>query len=172
MFTGWGLRTLATGERLYNPMSYHNGSVWPQDTAVAAVGMRRYGMADAFITLATGLFEAVLQFENMRMPELFCGFSRVDGYGPTHYPVACAPQAWAAGVVFMLIGAMLGLTPDAADNQITLNRPRLPSWLSWIELRNLRLRDSRMTLRASRGQDGAAIEMLSRRGDAELVVRR
>jgi glycogen debranching enzyme len=172
MFTGWGVRTLASGERLYNPMSYHNGSVWPHDTAIAAVGMRRYGLAEPFITLATGLFEAVLQFENMRMPELFCGFPRVDGYGPTHYPVACAPQAWAAGVVFMLIGAMLGLAPDAADNQITLNRPRLPGWLSWIELRNLRLRDSRMTLRASQGQEGAAIEMLSRRGDAELVVRR
>jgi glycogen debranching enzyme len=172
MFTGWGVRTLASGERLYNPMSYHNGSVWPHDTAIAAVGMRRYGLVDPFITLSTGLFEAVLQFENMRMPELFCGFARVDGYGPTQYPVACSPQAWAAGVVFMLIAAMLGLTPDAADNQLTLNRPRLPGWLAWIELRGLQLRSSRMSLRASQGQDGAAIEMLSRDGDAELVVRR
>ena len=172
MFTGWGVRTLASGERLYNPMSYHNGSVWPHDTAIAAVGMRRYGLAEPFITLTTGLFEAVLQFENMRMPELFCGFPRVDGYGPTQYPVACSPQAWAAGVVFMLIASMLGLTPDAADNQLTLNRPRLPGWLSWIELRGLQLRSSRMTLRASQGQDGAAIEMLTRDGDAELVVRR
>jgi glycogen debranching enzyme len=172
MFTGWGVRTLASGERLYNPMSYHNGSVWPHDTAIAAVGMCRYGLTDPFLTLSTALFEAVLQFENMRMPELFCGFSRVDGYGPTQYPVACSPQAWAAGVVFMLISAMLGLSPDAADNQLTLNRPRLPGWLSWIELRGLQLRSSRMTLRASQGQDGAAIEMLSRDGDAELVVRR
>ena len=172
MFTGWGVRTLASGERLYNPMSYHNGSVWPHDTAIAAVGMRRYGLVDPFLTLSTGLFEAVLQFENMRMPELFCGFMRVDGYGPTQYPVACAPQAWAAGVVFMLIGAMLGLSPDAADNQLTLNRTRLPGWLSWIELRGLQLRSSRLTLRASQGQTGAAIEMLSRDGDAELVVRR
>jgi glycogen debranching enzyme len=172
MFTGWGVRTLASGERLYNPMSYHNGSVWPHDTAIAAVGMRRYGLADPFMTLSTGLFEAVLQFENLRMPELFCGFPRVDGYGPTQYPVACSPQAWAAGVVFMLIASMLGLTPEAADNQLTLNRPRLPGWLAWIELRDLRLRSSRLTLRASQGQDGAAIEMLSRTGDAELVVRR
>jgi glycogen debranching enzyme len=172
MFTGWGVRTLASGERLYNPMSYHNGSVWPHDTAIAAVGMRRYGLSDPFITLATGLFEGVLQFENMRMPELFCGFSRVDGYGPTQYPVACSPQAWAAGVVYMLIASMLGLTPDAADNQLTLNRPRLPPWLAWIEIRGLQLRTSRITLRASQGQDGAAIEMLSRQGDAELVVRR
>jgi len=172
MFSGWGIRTMSKSAASYNPMSYHNGSVWPHDTAIAAVGMRRYGMADAFITLATSLFEAVLQFEHMRMPELLCGFSRVDDYGPTQYPVACAPQAWAAGVVFMLIGAMLGLAPDAAANQLTLNRPRLPGWLSWVELRNLRLRDSRMTLRASQGQDGAAIEMLSRHGNAELVVRR
>jgi glycogen debranching enzyme len=172
MFTGWGVRTLASGERLYNPMSYHNGSVWPHDTAIAAVGMRRYGLTEPFLTLSTGLFEAVLQFENMRMPELFCGFMRVDGYGPTQYPVACSPQAWAAGVVFMLIAAMLGLTPDAADNQLTLNRPRLPGWLSWIELRGLQLRTSRLTLRASQGQAGAAIEMLARDGDAELVVRR
>jgi glycogen debranching enzyme len=172
VFSGWGIRTLAVGQPCYNPMSYHNGSVWPHDTAIAAVGMRRYGLGEAFITVATGLFESVLQFENMRMPELFCGFTRVEGYGPTHYPVACSPQAWAAGVVFMLIAAMLGLTPEAADNQLTLNRPRLPGWLAWLEIRNLRLRSSTMTLRASQGQDGAAIEMLSRQGDAELVVRR
>jgi glycogen debranching enzyme len=172
MYSGWGVRTLATGERLYNPMSYHNGSVWPHDTAIAAVGMRRYGLGESFLTVTTGLFESVLQFENMRMPELFCGFSRVEGYGPTQYPVACAPQAWAAGVVFMLIGALLGLAPDAADNQLTLNRPQLPAWLSWIELRGLTLRTSRISLRASQGHNGAAIEMLSRQGDAELVVRR
>ena len=172
MFTGWGVRTLASGERLYNPMSYHNGSVWPHDTAIAGAGMRRYGLGEPFLTLTTGLFEAVLQFENMRMPELFCGFPRVEGSAPTQYPVACAPQAWAAGVVFMLINAMLGLAPDAADNQLTLNRPRLPPWLSWLELRGLTLRSSRMSLRASQGHDGAAIEMLSRAGDAELVVRR
>jgi glycogen debranching enzyme len=172
MFTGWGVRTLARGERLYNPMSYHNGSVWPHDTAIAAVGMRRYGFAEPALALTTALFEAVLQFENMRMPELFCGFSRVEGYGPTQYPVACAPQAWAAGVVFMLLASLLGLQPDAADNQITLNRPRLPPWLASIELRGLTLRSSKMSLRATQGHDGAAIEMLARQGDAELVVRR
>jgi glycogen debranching enzyme len=172
VFTGWGVRTLASGERLYNPMSYHNGSVWPHDTAIAAVGMFRYGLGEPFVALATGLFEAVLQFDNMRLPELFCGFPRVDGNGPTHYPVACAPQAWAAGVVFMLLGTMLGLVPDAAQNQLTLNRPRLPAWLAWLEVRNLRLCRSRLSLRVSQGHDGAAVEMLGRQGDAELVVRR
>jgi len=172
MFTGWGLRTLSSRERQYNPMSYHNGSVWPHDTALAAVGLRDYGMASQFLALATGLFEAVLRFDDMRMPELFCGFPRVSGYAPTRYPVACSPQAWASGVVFQLVGAMLGLQPEAADNQITLSRPCLPGWLTWIELRGLRVSKSRLGVRVSQGSDGAAVELLARDGDAELVVRR
>jgi len=172
MFTGWGLRTLSSRERAYNPMSYHNGSVWPHDTALAAVGMREYGMNAQFLTLATGLFEAVLQFDDMRMPELFCGFPRVAGYAPTRYPVACSPQAWASGMVFQLIGAMLGLRPEAADNQITLARPTLPGWLTWIEIRGLRVSKSRLGMRVLQGSDGAAVELLARDGDAELVVRR
>jgi glycogen debranching enzyme len=172
MFSGWGLRTLATRERQYNPMSYHNGSVWPHDTAIAAVGMRAYGLTAPFLALATGLFESILEFDDMRMPELFCGFPRVAGYGPTRYPVACSPQAWAAGVVFQLVGAMLGLRPDAADNQITLARPTLPGWLTWLEVRGLRVSKSRLGVRVSQGHDGASVELLAREGDAELVVRR
>jgi glycogen debranching enzyme len=172
MFSGWGLRTLSSRERQYNPMSYHNGSVWPHDTALAAVGMRNYGLTSQFVTLATGLFEAVLQFDEMRMPELFCGFPRVAGYAPTRYPVACSPQAWASGVVFQLVSAMLGLRPEAADNQITLSRPVLPGWLTWIEVRGLRVSKSRLAVRVSQGSDGAAVELLAREGDAELVVRR
>jgi glycogen debranching enzyme len=172
MFTGWGLRTLSSRERQYNPMSYHNGSVWPHDTALAAVGMRSYGMTSQFVTLATGIFESVLQFDDTRMPELFCGFPRVAGHAPTRYPVACSPQAWASGVVFHLVGAMLGLRPEAADNQITLSRPTLPGWLTWIEARGLRVSKSRLAVRVSQGSDGAAVELLARDGDAELVVRR
>jgi glycogen debranching enzyme len=172
MFSGWGLRTLASGERLYNPMSYHNGSVWPHDTAIAVAGLRRYRLNTPAIALSTALFEAALQFETMRMPELFCGFQRVPGYGPTRYPVACSPQAWAAGVVFHLISSLLGLAPSAAANQITLNRPLLPSWLTWVELRDLRIGKSRLSVRVSQGRDGAAVELLAREGDTELVVRR
>jgi glycogen debranching enzyme len=172
MFSGWGVRTLSSRERLYNPMSYHNGSVWPHDTALAAAGMRAYGLTSPFATLAGGLFEAVLQFEHLRMPELFCGFTRVPGHGPTRYPVACAPQAWAAGVVFHLTAAMLALRPEAADNQLTLARPTLPPWLTWIEIRGLRIAKSRLALRVSQGTDSAAVELLTRDGDAELVVRR
>jgi glycogen debranching enzyme len=172
MFSGWGVRTLSSRERLYNPMSYHNGSVWPHDTVLAAAGMRAYGLSSPFVTLAGGLFEAVLQFENLRMPELFCGFTRVPGHGPTRYPVACAPQAWAAGVVFHLVAAMLALRPEAQDNQLTLARPTLPPWLTWIELRGLRIAKSRLALRITQGTDSAAVELLGRDGDAELVVRR
>jgi glycogen debranching enzyme len=171
MFTGWGIRTLGSRNRAYNPMSYHTGSVWPHDTAIAAVGMRRYGLVEPFLTLTTALFEAVLQFEAMRMPELFCGFPRLPGYGPTRYPVACSPQAWAAGVVFQLLAAMVGLSASAAQNQLTLERPRLPGWLASVELQNVRVGRSLLSFRAQRGRDGAAVELLDRKGDAELVVR-
>jgi glycogen debranching enzyme len=171
MFTGWGIRTLGSRNRTYNPMSYHTGSVWPHDTAIAAVGMRRYGLIEPFMTLTTALFEAVLQFESMRMPELFCGFPRLPGYGPTHYPVACSPQAWSAGVVFQLLAAMVGLSASAEENQLTLERPRLPGWLTSLELQNLRVGASLLSFRAQRGRDGAAVELLGREGGGELVVR-
>jgi len=172
MFSGWGVRTLSSRERLYNPMSYHNGSVWPHDTAIAAAGLRRYGFAEPFLALSTGLFQAVLHWEGLRMPELFCGFRRQPGYGPTRYPVACSPQAWAAGVVFALVGGMLGFTADARRNQLTLDRPILPPWLNWIELRDLRFRNSRLSLMVERGRQGPAVELLSREGDAEVLIRR
>ncbi|HZE36803.1 MAG TPA: amylo-alpha-1,6-glucosidase [Candidatus Eisenbacteria bacterium] len=171
MFSGWGLRTLSTRERLYNPMSYHNGSVWPHDTAIAAAGLRRYGQTEAFLSLATALFDAALEWEGARMPELFCGFTRSSGLGPTRYPVACSPQAWAAGVPFHLLSAMLGLSPDARENRLSLIHPVLPAWLDWVEIRDLRLGSSSLDFVVSRGSQTAAVELLSRRGDAELIVR-
>jgi glycogen debranching enzyme len=172
LFSGWGVRTLATRERRYNPMSYHNGSVWPHDTAIAAAGLRRYGFADEFLSLASGLFEAAQHCEGHRLPELFCGFPRVSGHGPTPYPVACSPQAWSAGVVFQLIAEMLGLEPEARDNRLTFRRPVLPEWLPSLEVRGLRLGLSRIDVVATRGRVGAAVEVLDRQGDAEIVVLR
>jgi glycogen debranching enzyme len=172
VFTGWGVRTLSARERLYNPMSYHNGSVWPHDTAIAALGMRRYGLQESFLTLATGLFQAVANFDGLRMPELFCGFSQRPGQGPIRYPVACSPQAWSAGVVFQLVAGMLGLKAEARDNRLTLDRPCLPTWLRWIELGGIPLASSRVSLRVSQGRDGAAVELIDRQGDVELIVRR
>jgi glycogen debranching enzyme len=171
LYSGWGVRTLATRERRYNPMSYHNGSVWPHDTAIAAAGVRRYGFTEQFLTLATGLFDAAQQCEGRRLPELFCGFPRVPGYGATPYPVACSPQAWAAGVASQLLVEMLGLDPEAGHNRLTLTRPVLPAWLPWLEVRGLRLGRSRFDIHVTRGREGAAVEVLDRQGDAELVVR-
>ena len=172
MNTGWGVRTLASGSRLYDPMSYHNGSVWPHDTAIAAMGLLRYGFTDSFLTLATGLFQAVQHFDRTRMPELFCGFPRTQGFGPTRYPVACSPQAWSAGVVFQLVTGMLRLTPDATENRVTLDRPRLPPWLGWLELRDLRVKKCRIDLRVTQARENAAVELLARDGDVEMIVRR
>ena len=170
MFSGWGLRSLSSRERRYNPMSYHAGSVWPHDTAIAALGLRRYRFGDPFLVLAGALFDAVLSFEGRRMPELFCGFPRQTGYGPTRYPVSCSPQAWAGGVVFHLLGGMLGLRPESRANQLSFISPTLPSWLEWVELYGLRLRDSSFDLRVSRGRQAASVEVLASRGDAEVVV--
>jgi len=103
---------------------------------------------------------------------VFCGFPRVPGYGPTPYPVACSPQAWAAGVVFQLVDGMLGLSPEARQNRLTLSHPVLPPWLSWVEVTGLRFRGSTVDFVVTRGRRGAAVEVLDRRGDAEIVVRR
>ena len=172
MFSGWGVRTLSSRERLYNPMSYHNGSVWPHDTAIAAAGLRRYGHTAGFLSLATALFDAALEWDDARMPELFCGFPRATGLGPTRYPVACSPQAWAAGVPLQLLALMLGLEPDARHNRLSFVDPVLPPWLDWIEVRGMRLGPSTLDFTVSRGSHGAAVELLARQGDVEIGVRR
>src|SRR5206468_3734123 len=125
-WSGFGVRTLAAGEARYNPMSYHNGSVWPHDNALIAAGLARYGLREAVARPLEGLYEASLYVELHRMPELFCGFSRRPGEGPTLYPVACAPQAWAAGAVFLLLKAALGIEVDGQKHEVTLGRPVLP----------------------------------------------
>jgi glycogen debranching enzyme len=171
MFTGWGVRTLGARERRFNPMSYHNGSVWPHDTAIAAAGLRRYGFTEAFMALAAGLFDAARLCDGWRLPELFCGFPRLAGYGPTPYPVACSPQAWAAGVPSQLLTEMLGLEPDAGRNQLTFVRPALPEWLPRVELRGLRVGQSRFDVLVRREGESAAVDVRDRHGDAEIVVR-
>jgi|HubBroStandDraft_6_1064221.scaffolds.fasta_scaffold01654_10 glycogen debranching enzyme len=170
LFSGWGIRTLGTQERLYNPMSYHNGSVWPHDTAIAAAGLRRYGFTGAFLSLANGLFDAAQHCEGHRLPELFCGFPRASGYGPTPYPVACSPQAWAAGVVSQLLAGMLGIEPDAEKNRLIFRDPVLPEWLPRVEVRGLRIRDSTLDVLAVRTAEGAVVEVLEQRGDAEIAL--
>jgi glycogen debranching enzyme len=128
------VRTLAVGESRYNPMSYHNGSVWPHDTAMTTLGLSHYGERDGVVALMAAMFETADGLQ-MRLPELFCGFQRSAGEPPVAYPVACLPQAWAAGSVFMMLQACLGLTVDGAAGVITIVDPRLPIGIDrlWIE---------------------------------------
>ncbi|HXG49987.1 MAG TPA: amylo-alpha-1,6-glucosidase [candidate division Zixibacteria bacterium] len=137
-FSGWGVRTLAVSEARYNPMSYHNGSVWPHDNALIAAGLARYGYKEQASAILNALFDASL-FVEYRLPELFCGFQRREGEGPVPYPVACSPQAWAAGAVFMLLQAVLGLRINAAASRVTFVRPMLPEFLDEIWIRNLKI---------------------------------
>ncbi|HTI19060.1 MAG TPA: amylo-alpha-1,6-glucosidase [Trinickia sp.] len=147
--TGWGVRTLAANQPRFNPMSYHNGSVWPHDTALCARGLARYGNKQAAVQLLQALFEAAVNFD-MRLPELFCGFMRQRGEPPTAYPVACLPQAWAAGAPFMMLEACLGITIDAVREEILIEQPALPEGIDWLEVRNLRVGEKRVSITFSR----------------------
>jgi glycogen debranching enzyme len=157
-FSGWGIRTLAQGEPRYNPMSYHNGSIWPHDNALIALGLARYDQKRAVEMLFQGLFMAGNYMELSRLPELFCGFRRQHGHGPTLYPVACSPQAWASATPFTLLEASLGLTFDPYKNEIRLNNPRLPAFLEEVTLRNLQLGSSLVDLRVRRNNDTVSLD--------------
>jgi glycogen debranching enzyme len=169
-FTGWGIRTIANTEARYNPMSYHNGSVWPHDNALIALGLARYGRQRAVERLFKGLFEAATYMDMRRLPELFCGFQRGRGRGPTLYPVACAPQAWASATPFTLLEASLGLQFDPAANEIRLRNPRLPEFLDEVVLRNLRLREASVDLKVNRHDTEVSVEILRRRGQVQVSV--
>jgi glycogen debranching enzyme len=150
MFSGWGIRTLSAHAQRYNPMSYHNGSVWPHDTAMVGAGFARYGGKAEAGTLLRGMYLASLHFERARLPELHCGFAQRPGYGPTRYPVACSPQAWAAGAPFMLVNSLLGFEPDAERGHLTLRNPTLPDWLQHLELSGLYVGGRHVHLRFTR----------------------
>ena len=157
MYTEWGIRTLSSREARYNPMSYHNGSVWPHDTALIGMGAARYGRADVASQLLGNLYGVSLYYEGARLPELFCGFARRHGYGPTRYPVACAPQSWAAGAPFLLLAAMLGFEPVAEQQRLSLRHPTLPDWLERLDLHGLRLGDLHGRLRFEPSRQGTAV---------------
>src|SRR6516162_10070433 len=169
-FSGWGIRTIANTEARYNPMSYHNGSIWPHDNALIALGLARYGLRRSVERVFKGLFDAATYMEMRRLPELFCGFRRGRGRGPTHYPVACSPQAWASATPFTLIEASLGLQFDPVANEIRLRNPRLPSFLDELVLRNLQLKQSSVDLKVRRHANEVSVEILERRGPVQVSV--
>ena len=169
-FSGWGIRTLAEGEARYNPISYHNGSIWPHDNAMIAMGLGRYRLRPPILTLLSGLFDAAQFMERSRLPELFCGFSRRSAMGPTAYPVACSPQAWAAGAPFAVLGALLGVSFAPQERQIRFIRPTLPPWLEVLEISNLRLGDASVDLQLRRSREDVGLTVLRRDGTVEVVV--
>ena len=167
-FSGWGIRTVAQGEVRYNPMSYHDGSIWPHDNALIALGLARYGLKHSVAHVFKGLFEAATYMDLRRLPELFCGFRREKRRGPTLYPVACAPQAWASAPAITLLEAALGIEVDVARGAIRLRSPHLPAFLHEVVLRDLRLGESSVALRVSRHGDAVALEVLRTRGQIQV----
>jgi glycogen debranching enzyme len=167
-FSGWGIRTVAREEPRYNPMSYHNGSIWPHDNALIAAGFARYGHKDAIERVFKGLFDAATYMDLRRLPELYCGFQRGRQRGPTLYPVACSPQAWAAGTPLLLLQSSLGLEFNPDRNEILLRNPRLPSFLEEVTLRNLRLGRSAVDLMLRRHGSDVSLQVL--RNDGQIIV--
>jgi glycogen debranching enzyme len=169
-FSGWGIRTVARGEVRYNPMSYHDGSIWPHDNALIALGLARYGLKHSVAHLFKGLFEAASYMDLRRLPELFCGFQRERRRGPTLYPVACAPQAWASATPFTLLEASLGLEFDVKRREIRLRDPRLPVFLNEVVLRDLKLGPSSVDLRVRRHGEEVSLEVLRTRGQIQVSI--
>jgi glycogen debranching enzyme len=172
MLCGWGIRTLSAKERRYNPLSYHNGSVWPHDNALIAAGCARYGAAQPAAQILTALFDVSHNLEGSRMPELFCGFPRQLHQTPVPYPVACKPQAWAAASVFLLLQATLNVTIDSWKRRVTMTRANLPPWLRQLEIRGLTVGDAWLDLSITRGRASAAVEVLEKQGEVEVIVRK
>jgi glycogen debranching enzyme len=169
-FSGWGIRTVARGEPRFNPMSYHNGSIWPHDNALIALGMARYEAKRPIETLFGGLFSAATYMDQRRLPELFCGFQRQRGHGPTLYPVACSPQAWASATPFTLLEASLGLEFDPFAREIRLRNPRLPEFLDEVTLRDLQLASSSVDLCVRRHGETVSLETPRISGDIRVSV--
>lgn len=155
MFSGWGVRTLSSGATAYNPVSYHLGSVWPHDNGLIAAGLRRYGQDEPALRIFGALFQAAANFRDERLPELFCGFERGEEQAPIRYPVACSPQAWAAGSLPHTLWTLLGLRADALERRLRVVRPRLPASLDWLEIEGVPVGDAVVDLRFEReGSDG------------------
>jgi glycogen debranching enzyme len=168
-FTGWGIRTLASNEVRYNPMSYHNGSVWPHDNSLIAAGFARYGFRTEAARVFAGLFAASTHIELRRLPELFCGFVRRQGQGPTFYPVACSPQAWAAAAPLSLVESCLGLSFDIERGEIGFDRPVLPDFMEEIGLRRLSLKGALVDVCLRRTGANVALDVTSRTADIRVV---
>jgi len=173
-FSGWGVRTLDEGEARYNPMSYHNGSVWPHDNSIVALGLARYGFTAEALRIMTGLFEASISMPMHRLPELFCGFARREDEGPTLYPVACVPQAWASGAVFALLEAAMGLSlfvnHESGRPTVRFSNPVLPPYLRHVHIADLRVGDEELDVELHRYEQDVGVSTMRRSPRVEVIV--
>ncbi len=169
MFSGWGWRTMSKDELVYNPLSYHRGSVWPHDNSIIAHGMAVNDMRDGALTILTSLYQAASKFRDYRLPELFCGVQRREYDEPVHYPVSCSPQAWASGAMFLILSSVLGMHPSAPRKELNIINPELPEWLDHLRIRNLRIGRSRVGLDFSRRGDRTFCNVVDVEGEKLLV---
>jgi glycogen debranching enzyme len=169
-FSGWGIRTIPKNEPRFNPMSYHNGSIWPHDNALIGMGLARYGFKENALQILTGLFNASIMMDLHRLPELFCGFDRLRGQGPTLYPVACSPQAWASATIFYLLQACLGLSFSPKKPQVRFQHPQLPDYLHSVRINNLRVGDAVINLALYRHRFDVGVNVSRKIGDVGISV--
>jgi glycogen debranching enzyme len=170
-FSGWGVRTVAESELRYNPMSYHNGSVWPHDNALIAAGAARYDDKAFALRILNSQYEAARHFDLLRLPELFCGFKRRARDAPLHFPVACSPQAGSAGAAFLMLQSILGIRIDALDRQIVLAHPVVPEGFAEIAVRNLAVADASVDFTVRRHAGSVSVSVERREGKIDLVIR-
>ena len=166
---GWGIRTLSQRQKAFNPMSYHRGSVWPHDNALAAYGMAKYGFHSQSSVLCTCLYETALHFRDYRLPELFCGIQRGRGDDPVHYPVSCSPQAWASGSMFLILTGLLGIRPDAIHREVKIVNPHLPFFLNELSIDELHVGNTRIWLEFLR-RDGRTFCNVTRLEGDEISI--
>jgi glycogen debranching enzyme len=169
MFSGWGWRTMSRGERVFNPLSYHRGSVWPHDNSLIAHGMALYEFREPANQLFTALYQAALNFRDYRLPELFCGIERREHDEPVQYPVSCSPQAWASGSIFLILMSVLGIRPSAPRRELNIVNPALPEFLEHLSIRNMCVGGSRVGLDFTRRSERTFCNVVDIEGDKLLV---
>lgn len=170
MFTEWGIRTLSSKEQRYNPLGYHNGTVWPHDNAIIMMGLRKYGFINEMSLLFTGMYDAARAFDNFRLPECFAGLARSEYGVPVKYPVACSPQAWAAGTMPFMLTASLGISPDALNNRLIINKPHLPSWLDNVQFNNVKVGNTLTDLNFRLVEEETLVNVSKKSGDINVLI--
>jgi glycogen debranching enzyme len=170
MFSGWGIRTLSAKDTSYNPVDYQVGSVWPHDNAIIVAGMQRYGFTAEALQVFTALMQAATKFDHFRLPEVFAGYDQTFSSTPVKYPVACNPQAWAAGAIPYMLASLLGLHPDGFNRRLEIRQPCLPDWLDWVRVERLRVAEAEVDLHYQRSASGTLVEVTRTHGNLDVQV--